>query len=167
MIYRLRATIAGNKIFMREYEVKDTSSLYSLNLYLQNDLSFAPDQMVMFRALDKNRKVKKEYGLFDLGDGAMDTVTLSNVFGTNGFSSLEYVYDMFKERAIILEKVFEEEGLARRSYPRLVAEKGKNPDQFSDNYDDFEHIIDSTELSVSEDEILDSGVDIMDSSEIS
>ncbi|MDO9680278.1 MAG: hypothetical protein Q8S23_03505 [Bacteroidales bacterium] len=172
MVYRLRATITGNKIFMREYEVRAASSLYSLNLYLQNDLGFAPDQMVMFRALDKNGKVKKEFGLFDLGDGTMDSVTLLKL-SNEGFERIEYVYDMFKGQALTLEKISEEEELARRSYPRLVAEKGKNPDQFSDNYDDFELIIDTGELSVSddeivsEDEIIDSGADIRDSSDIS
>lgn len=166
MVYRLRATITGNKIFMREYEVRASSSLYALNLYLQNDLGFAPDQMVMFRALDKNGKVKKEFGLFDLGDGTMDSVTLLMIM-SDGFEIIEYVYDMFKGRAIRLEMISQEEELARRSYPRLVAEKGKNPDQFSDNYDDFELIIDSAELSVSEDEIIDSGADIRDSSDIS
>lgn len=166
MVYRLRATITGNKIFMREYEVRASSSLYSLNLYLQNDLGFAPDQMVMFRALDKNGKVKKEFGLFDLGDGTMDSVTLLKL-SNEGFEIIEYVYDMFKGQALKLEKISEEEELARRSYPRLVAEKGKNPDQFSDNYDDFELIIDTGELSVSEDEIIDSGADIRDSSELS
>lgn len=165
MVYRLRATITGNKIFMREYEVRVISSLYSLNLYLQNDLGFAPDQMVMFRALDKNGKVKKEFGLFDLGDGAMDSVSLLQL-SSGGFTVIEYVYDMFKNRAITLEILSEEEELARRSYPRLVAEKGKNPDQFSDNYDDFEHMIDTGELTVSEDEILDSGADIMDSPDV-
>ncbi len=144
MVYRCRATIAGNKIFMREYEVKESMSLYAFNLYLQNDLGFAPDQMVLFRVLDNTGKVKREYGLFDLGDGPMDSVSLG-VIDNEGFVTLEYVYDMFKERSITLEIVSREEALARRSYPRLVAERGKNPDQFSDNYDDFEQIIDTGE----------------------
>ena len=126
---------------MREYEAKSSSTLYSLNLFLQDDLGFAPDQRVMFRALSADNRVKKEYGLFDLGDGAMDEVTLE-LIREQGFPYLEYVYDMFKGRCIIMEFISEEEFLARRSYPRLVAEKGHNPDQFSDNYDDFEHLMD-------------------------
>ncbi len=43
---------------------------------------------------------------------------------------------------MILEFISNEEELPKRSYPRLVAEKGKNPDQFSDSYDDFEHMLD-------------------------
>lgn len=140
MVYRYKATIAGNKIFLREYEIKGSISLYSLHLFLQNDLGFAPDQMVMFRGLDKHNKVKGEYGLFNLGDGSMDSVSLDKVISA-GQSKLLYVYDISKDRAITLELISKEEELARRSYPRLVAEKGKNPDQFSDNYDDFEQMI--------------------------
>jgi hypothetical protein len=136
---------------MREYEVKGSSSLYSFHLYLQNDLGFAPDQIVMFRAIDKSGKVRREYGLFNLGDGSMDSVVLDKIY-KEGFPVLEYVYDMFKERSLHLELLSTEEELARRAYPRLVAERGKNPDQFSDNYDDFEHMIEpsDTELIISD-----------------
>ncbi len=144
MVYRFKASIPGNKIFMREYEVKGSSSLYALHLYLQNDLGFAPDQIVMFRAIDSKGKVRKEYGLFNLGDGSMDSVTLEK-FYSDGFKVLEYVYDMFKDRSLHLEVIATDEELARRAYPRLVAERGKNPDQFSDNYDDFEHMIEPSE----------------------
>lgn len=144
MIYRYRATIPGNKIFMREYEVKAFTSLYSFSVYLINDLGFAPDQLVVFRALDKNGKVKKEYGLFDLGDGTMDSITIEQLV-KQGLGTLEYVYDMFKDRALLLEMLSTEELFPKRAYPRLIAEKGKNPDQFSDNYDDFEQMLDTTE----------------------
>jgi len=140
MVYRYKATIAGNKIFLREYEIRGNTSLYSLHLFLQDDLGFAPDQIVMFRGLDKNNKVKAQYGLFDIGDGTMDSITLEKAI-LSGLSKLLYVYDTFKDRAITLELLSKEEELARRAYPRLIAEKGKNPDQFSDNYDDFEQMI--------------------------
>lgn len=140
MVYRYKATITGNKIFLREYEIKGNTSLYSLHLFLQDDLGFAPDQIVMFKGLDKQNKIKGEYGLFDSGDGTMDSLSLEKVISI-GQSKLLYVYDIFKNRAITLEFLSREEELARRSYPRLVAEKGKNPDQFSDNYDDFEQMI--------------------------
>ncbi len=129
---------------MREYEVKGSSSLYSFSIYLINDLGFAPDQLVVFRALDKNGKVKKEFGLFDLGDGTMDSVTIEKLVN-QGLGTLEYVYDMFKDRTLLLEVLSKEEMFPKRSYPRLIAEKGKNPDQFSDNYDDFEQMLDTTE----------------------
>lgn len=139
MVYRFRATIPGNKIFVREYEVKGNSSLYSFHLFLQNDLSFAPDQMVMFRGTNNVGKIKSEYGLFDMGDGTLDSVKVEDVV-RKGENSLFYVYDLFKDRSILLEFQAEEEESPRRSYPRLVMERGKNPDQFSDNYDDFDNL---------------------------
>lgn len=140
MIYRLKATIDGNKIFMREYEVKGESSLYSLNLFLQNDLGFAPDQMVLFRGRSKDSKVVSEFGLFDTGDGTMDKVSIQSAFSSKA-DHLFYVYNTFKDTGMRLELLGTEEGLSRRSYPRLVGEKGRNPDQFSDEYDDFEPIV--------------------------
>lgn len=134
---------------MREYEVRENYSLYSLHLYLVNDLGFAPDQMALFRALDSKGKVKKEYGLFDLGDGSMDSVILSNIIN-EGYTSLEYVFDMFKERVLLLQQTSIQEELPKRSYPRLIAERGKNPDQFSDNYDDFEQLLEPGENETAE-----------------
>ncbi len=144
MVYRFKATIDGNKIFMREYEVKGETSLYSFHIFLQNDLGFAPDQIVLFRGLSKINKVKSEYGLFDMGDGSMDKISVENAI-KKGEVTLSYVYETFKERSIRLEFLATEEPLARRSYPRLVAERGRNPDQFSDNYDDFDPLIAANE----------------------
>ncbi|MPM84349.1 hypothetical protein SDC9_131420 [bioreactor metagenome] len=144
MVYRYKATIPGNKIFMREYEMRDSASLYSCHTFLLNDLGFSPDQMVLFRALDKKGKVKKEFGLFDLGDGTMDSVSLL-MLDRWGLSTLEYVYDMFKDRSLRLDLISTEEELPKRSYPRLVGERGKNPDQLSDNYDDFEQMLESSD----------------------
>ncbi|MFA6770263.1 MAG: hypothetical protein WCR71_03730 [Bacteroidales bacterium] len=160
MVYRYKVTIPGNKIFMREYEVKASTSLYSYSIYLVNDLGFAPDQLVVFRALDKKGKVKKEYGLFDLGDGTMDSVTIEELV-KQGLGTLEYVYDMFKDRALLLEVLSREELLLKKSYPRLIAEKGKNPDQFSDNYDDFEQMLDTSEV----ESLLDAGEHLYESEE--
>lgn len=144
MVYRFKASIDGNKIFMREYEIKGESSLYAFHRFLQNDLGFAPDQMVLFRGVSKGDKIKAEYGLFDLGDGTIDKVSVEKAAG-KGEITLQYVYNTFKDKSIRLEFLGTEEPLSRRSYPRLVAERGRNPDQFSDDYDDFEPILPGAE----------------------
>jgi len=144
MVYRFKASIDGNKIFMREYEIKGESSLYTFHRFLQNDLGFAPDQMVLFRGVSKGDKVKAEYGLFDMGDGTIDKVSVEKSVG-KGEITLQYVYNTFKDKSIRLEFLGTEEPLSRRSYPRLVAERGRNPDQFSDDYDDFEPILPGAE----------------------
>ena len=77
MIYKYKASIPGSKVFMRKYEVRGETSLYKFHDYLQNDLEFSPDQMVAFRGLDEGEKFRSEYGLFDMGDGSMDMVTIA------------------------------------------------------------------------------------------
>lgn len=140
MIYKYKATIPASKVFLREYEIKGETSLYALHDFLLNDLCFAPDQMVMFRGLDEKENVKSEYGLFDMGDGPMDSVSLEKTLA-RGEEILLYVYDIHKDKYIKLTFMGECDPVFRASYPRLTAEKGRNPDQFSNTYDDFDQFI--------------------------
>ena len=55
-----------------------------------------------------------------------------------GENALLYVFDLRKERVIKLELMGEVEESRRASYPRLVAEKGRNPEQFANGYDDMD-----------------------------
>ena len=79
MVYQFRATIPESKIFFRVYEIKGDMSLFKFNLFLVDDLGFSPDQMVLFEGYDAAGTLCSEYGLFDLGDGSMDTVTFDKV----------------------------------------------------------------------------------------
>lgn len=136
MILKYRATLPKHKSFLREYDIKGESTLFKLHDFLQNDLGFSPDQMVMFRGVDKDGVVLRKYGLFDLGDGSMDTVTLEKTLG-RGEEILHYVYNIRQNLYIQLAFVSEAEFLVKESYPRLLVEKGRNPDQFSAVYEDF------------------------------
>ncbi len=140
MICRFKASLPNSKVFMREYEVKPEITLYEFHEFLLNDLSFSPDQMVIFRGRNAAGKIASEYGLFDMGDGAMDEVTVGDLLKKEE-NVLEYAFDLFKDRYIILSYLGEGEYMPRNSYPRLVAEKGRNPDQFirgADDYDAYE-----------------------------
>ncbi len=144
MLYRYKASITGNKIFMREYEALSETSLYSFHLFLQNDLGFAPDQLVLFRGMKVSGVIKSQYGLFDLGDGSMDSVKLSDLI-KKGENLLYYVYDIRNNRQLLLEFISKDEESYRGSFPRMISERGKNPEQFSDRYDDFESLSDLPE----------------------
>ncbi len=136
-ILKYKASIPGSKVFMREYEVKADMTLYDLHEYLVGDLDFSPDQMVLFRGLSKSGSIKSEYGLFDMGDGSMDSVTLAETL-KNDEQTIQYVFDIRKDRCItltFLEQLLEQ---PRAHYPRLTAEKGRNPDQFAKGYDDLD-----------------------------
>ncbi len=140
-VYRYKASIPGSKVFMREYEIKGDTTLYELHEYLLNDMGFAPDQMVVFRALDAAERERSEYGLFDMGDGSMDSVTIDDTIAKKEIHIL-YVFDLKKDRCIKLTLDGEVESSPRASYPRLTAEKGRNPEQFAKGYDDFDQFVD-------------------------
>ncbi len=136
MIYRYRASIPGNKIFMREYELDSSMSLFRLHDFLCSDLEFAPDQMTVFDTAGKDGKKIRRIGPFDFGDGAMDTVHIDQTV-ERGEVILRYHYNMGLKLYIELLLVGEAVRNPRCSYPVLVAEKGRNPDQFSAKYEDY------------------------------
>ena len=135
MVYQFRATIPESKIFFRVYEIKGDMSLFKLNNFLVDDLGFSPDQMVLFEGYDAAGALCSEYGLFDLGDGAMDTVTVEKVIA-RGETELHYLFDMRNDRFIRLVLEGESGFVAMRAYPFLVAENGQNPDQFRARFEE-------------------------------
>ena len=133
MIHQYKATLPDYKTFIRIYEIKDTTTLYALHLFLQNDLSFAPDQQVFFRSVDNTGKPIHEYGLFDMGEGSMDQLRLS-VLHQQGVLTIHYVFDVYKDRYLILEFQDMAEELPRKVYPRTILEQGGDPEQFREQY---------------------------------
>ncbi len=136
MILRYKATIPGNKAFAREYEIRSETKLYKLHEYLRFDLGFAPDQMVVFEALDKDGVLCSEYGLFDMGDGSMDAVSLGNTLERDEIV-LNYVFDLAQGRYLQLHYLSQEDETPWASYPRTVLEKGLAPSQFVAENEDF------------------------------
>ena len=133
-IFRFKATMRGNRQFLREYEIQSSATLYDFHNFLIADLAFAPDQLVLFRGVDKNGKVCSEYGLFDMGDGTLDNIILADCIA-KGEIRFQYIYDIFNNRYMMLEYVGEAEEFPRETYPRLVTERGTRPDQFSSEHD--------------------------------
>lgn len=136
MICKYKATIPGNKVFMRVYEIDSEDTLFSLHEFLQNDLGFSPDQMVLFTATDKSGKTVKKFGLFDMGDGSMDKITLDSLI-SGDMPVIRYVFNLMKNLFIELAFISRSEYDPRRDYPRTIIEKGMNPDQFSEVYEDY------------------------------
>lgn len=130
----------------------DTSiSLYRLHEFLCRDLEYSSDQMVYFEAIDKKGEPVKRYGLFDFGDGSMDTVSLQSTID-NEELVLKYVYNVPMGLSIILTFISEQEYNRKLDYPCLVNEKGRIPDQFSAQYEDFEEYSDYGRSSFTENE---------------
>ncbi len=116
-------------------------SLYKLREYMDRELGFSPDQMTVFETFSANGKPSRRIGLFDFGDGSMDRITIDNTV-SHEETVLRYVFNLNLNLCIELRLEGEQEFNRRLSYPVLVAEKGRNPDQFSAVYEDYEEFSD-------------------------
>jgi hypothetical protein len=141
MIYRFKITAVSPKDFMRVVEIKASQTLYTLHEHLQSDLGYAPDQMITFRALNKKGEEKKQYGLFDMGDGSIDTLTLAELKRRNELN-MRYVFDLHNDRFLNIEFMEEDEASPRKAYPLTADEKGLPPDQFDARMPAGESLID-------------------------
>ncbi len=135
MVYQFRATIPESKIFFRVYEIKGETTLFKFTSFINDDLGFSPDQMVLYEGYDEHGELSSEYGMIDLGDGAMDTVTFDKVL-KRGETEIRYLFDMRNNRYIRLVLEGEAEFSPLRIYPCLVDEKGQNPDQFRPRFEE-------------------------------
>ena len=152
MIFRFKATFDTLKGFMRTYELRGTNSLYDFHEHIVNDLNFAPDQVVMFKVLDAKGKIQKQYGLFDLGDGAMDEINIEKLMAQKNIA-LIYVFNIRDNRALRLTLLDIDEELPRKVYPRTSDEKGTPPGQFVDSQNAEAYDDDATEDMIDDDEI--------------
>lgn len=139
MLIKCKATIPGNKIFMREIHLNPSMSLYKFHEFISREFGFSPDQMVLFNSVSPKGDVKRTFGLFDIGDGSMDSVTIENIINHNevGFN---YIYNISMNLFIFFALEGEVEPMRRMVYPAIVAEKGSAPNQFSAQYDDYETV---------------------------
>jgi len=140
MIFKYKVTIPNSKQFFRDYEFSGSSSLFKVMEFVQSQMNFVPDMMILFQGLDAGGKVLHEYGLFDMGDGSIDNITLEAA-GKQGDAVLRFIYNLSKN--LYMDFTFEGVGEVdgRVEYPRMTAEKGYAPQQFSAVYveDDYEN----------------------------
>ena len=141
MVFKLRVTLSGIKGFYRVYNVSGETTLYTLHKQLRADMEFPQDQLIMFKANDASGDVVARYGLFDLGAGAVDEVSLAKA-AEAGAVSFVYFYDVTNRKSvnIAIESV-DEEGKGP-AYPTIVDTKGPNPIEFENGYVAFEDLPD-------------------------
>lgn len=137
MVYRFKATIPESKIFYRVYEIKGETTLFKLNSFLMEDLGFSPDQIVLFDTFSPAGEPVARYGLFDLGDGSMDKVTVGDLAAAD-LGPVHYLFDLRNDRFIILSLEGEVEQMSYMTYPAMVEEKGQAPDQFTFRFEEPE-----------------------------
>ncbi len=141
MILRYRVSLAGLKGFARVYEMKASTSLYEFHKRLRDDLDFPHDQLIQFKALDAAGGLVARYGLFDLGSGAVDAVSLQETV-EKGVASFLYFYDVPNRKSVIVTFEGEAEPRKGAEYPLLVETKGPNPIEFENGYVAYEDLPD-------------------------
>ena len=140
MVFQLRVTLAGIKGFYRVYKVNGATTLYTLHKQLRSDLEFPQDQLIMFKALDVTGAVVGRYGLFDLGWGTADQVSLEKAIKA-GTDSFVYFYDVTNRKSVNITVEGELTGeKVLPDFPVLADTKGPNPIEFENGYVAFEDL---------------------------
>lgn len=139
MSYKYRVTLTGIKGFYRVYQINGDSTLYSLHKQMRADLEFPQDQLILFKALDASGNVVARYGLFDLGDGAADDISINKTI-KDGITSFVYFYDVTNKKSVNI--TFEGEADGNVACPAVIDTKGPNPIEFENGYVAFEDLPD-------------------------
>ena len=133
--------MAGLKGFARVYDLKPTTTLYEFHKLLRSELEFPQDQLIQFKALDADGGLVARFGLFDLGAGAVDTVTFKQTVA-KGIASFVYFYDVANRKSVIITYEGEVADVPGALYPLLVETKGPVPAEFENGYVAYEDLPD-------------------------
>lgn len=139
MTYKYKVTLSGIKGFYRVYKINASNTLYSFHKQMRSDMEFAADQLILFKALDENGNVVARYGLFDLGFGATDQVTIAQTIA-KGITSFVYFYDVTNKKSVNIS--FEGETPEFAASPEIIDAKGPDPIAFENGYVAFEDLPD-------------------------
>ena len=88
-----RVTLSGIKGFFRVYHITGDTTLYTFHKQMRSDMEFPQDQLIMFKGLDPSGEVIGRYGLFDLGSGTVDEITMEKTVEL-GITTFIYYYDV-------------------------------------------------------------------------
>jgi len=139
MILRYRLSLAGLKGFARVYELKSSMTLYDFHKLMRDELDFAHDQLLLFKGMDADGNLVARYGLFDLGSGAVDEISLGKTW-SEGIVSFTYFYDVTNKKSLIITCEGEVPAEPGKNYPELVETKGPNPVEFENGYVAYEDL---------------------------
>lgn len=137
MTYRFRVSLPGIKGFARIYELAPRNTLYSFHKQMLADMEFPQDQVVLFKAFDKDGALVARYATFDLGDGSIEHIT-ADFIAKAGIVQFTYFYDTTNKKSVIV--TLEGEGVSGTLKPLLIESKGPVPEEFLNGYVAFEDL---------------------------
>lgn len=138
MTYKYKVTLTGIKGFYRVYKIDGNTTLYSFHKQMRSDMEFPQDQLILFKGLDSAGDLVARFGLFDLGAGAADQISISQTI-KNGITSFVYFYDVTNRKSVNIS--FEGEcAESAPEGPALIDIKGPNPIDFENGYVAFEDL---------------------------
>lgn len=162
MTYRFRVSLPGIKGFARVYELSPKNTLYSFHKQMLADMEFPQDQVVLFKAFDKDGTLVARYATFDLGDGSIEHVTAAHI-AEAGIVQFTYFYDTTNKKSVII--TLEGEGVSGTLKPVLLESKGPIPQEFLNGYVAFEDLPPDKRKPVTDDDDLDDDDDDLDEEE--
>ena len=162
MTYRFRVSLPGIKGFARVYELAPKNTLYSFHKQMLSDMEFPQDQVVLFKAFDKDGALVARYATFDLGDGSIEHITAAHI-AEAGITQFVYFYDTTNKKSLII--TLEGEGQSGATKPALIESKGPVPEEFLNGYVAFEDLPPDKRKPVTDDDDLDDDDDDLDEEE--
>lgn len=162
MTYRFRVSLPGIKGFARVYELSPKNTLYSFHKQMLADMEFPQDQVVLFKAFDKDGALVARYATFDLGDGSIEHITAAHI-AEAGIVQFTYFYDTTNKKSVII--TLEGEGVSGTLKPVLLESKGPIPQEFLNGYVAFEDLPPDKRKPVTDNDDLDDDDDDLDEEE--
>lgn len=141
MLLKYRVSLQGIKGFARVYVLESDTTLYDFHKILRDELDFAHDQLIQFKALNEGGGLVARYAMFDLGWGTMDAVSLGDTVAKK-VASFQYFYDVTNRKSVIVTCEGEVEPDPKLTYPALIETKGPNPIEFENGYVAYEDLSD-------------------------
>lgn len=153
----------AEKAFLREYEIPNNYSFYSLHKFIQDDLGYNSDQLASFFITDEHWNKGLELTLIDMENDAglaaipMDSVKLSDLLKSKKDRFI-YVFDIFSDRCFFIELAEITEPAEGKDYPYCKVSIGTPPEQIvldvvsitdildDDNFDEITNEIDMDSL---------------------
>ncbi len=159
-----RVTLSGIKGFFRVYHITGDTTLYTFHKQMRSDMEFPQDQLIMFKGLDPSGEVIGRYGLFDLGSGTVDEITMEKTVEL-GITTFIYYYDVTNRKSVnILFEGEVQDSSVKTGFPIITESKGPNPIEFENGYVAFEDLPDEHRHLPGENSVL-GGFDLGDDDE--